>query len=179
MRGAGWDQGIEKRFSMWARIWDPRPRSRRPPDRSWRSHAVSAVTIGVRANATTIEVPSSIVSEFCAAGTKGRKGSWFNSEDQMPSNPAASASVVSFAAASIRRLIPVSIFIRSLLRVSRLLVISTPPDRDGQAAPSAEMFARRGTARSLSYHLRILPAPSLIVTIQVSPGGASVDGGRR
>ena len=33
IRGAGWDHGIENRFSMWGLIWEPRPNMNRPWDR--------------------------------------------------------------------------------------------------------------------------------------------------
>jgi hypothetical protein len=75
MRAAGCDHGIEKRFSMCGLICDPRPRMNRPADARWRSFAVYAVTIGVRANATAMPVPSSIRSVCSAAMAAGRKGS--------------------------------------------------------------------------------------------------------
>jgi hypothetical protein len=34
---AGCDHGMEKRFSMWGLICEPRPRMNRPPEYRWRS----------------------------------------------------------------------------------------------------------------------------------------------
>ena len=59
MRGAGDDQGIEKRLVMWARTCEPRPSSSRPFETSCTSLAATAVTIGLRANATAMPLPSS------------------------------------------------------------------------------------------------------------------------
>ena len=85
IRGAGWDQGIEKRLVMCALIWEPSPRMKRPFERSWRSLASMARFMGLRANATAIPVPSSIRSVAVAATASGRKGSCAVSADQMPS----------------------------------------------------------------------------------------------
>jgi len=76
MRGAGCDHGIENRRSMCGLIWLPRPRVNRPLVAKCRSLAVAASVIGVRANATAIEVPSSRVVVTPAAAARGRKGSW-------------------------------------------------------------------------------------------------------
>ena len=59
MRGAGWLHSIEKRFVMCGLIWLPRPRMKRPCEYVCRSHAVLASVIGLRANATAIDVPIS------------------------------------------------------------------------------------------------------------------------
>ena len=83
--GAGWDQGIENRFSMWGLIWEPRPSRNRPWDAVWRSLATTARFMGLRAKATAIPVPSWIRSVCSAASIRGRNGSWLVSADQMPS----------------------------------------------------------------------------------------------
>ncbi len=85
IRGAGCDQGIENRFSMWGLICDPRPSMNRPRAMLWRSLAVVARVIGLRAKATAIPVPTWMRSVCVAARTRGRKGSWLVSADQIPS----------------------------------------------------------------------------------------------
>ena len=85
IRGAGWDHGIEYRFSMWGLIWLPRPSRNRPCDMVWRSLAVTASVIGLRAKATAIPVPTWSRSVCSAASARGRNGSWLVSADQMPS----------------------------------------------------------------------------------------------
>ena len=85
IRGAGWDHGIENRFSMWGLICDPRPSMNLPWDSVWRSLAIMARFIGLRAKATAMPVPSLIRSVCSAARTRGKKGSWVTSADQMPS----------------------------------------------------------------------------------------------
>ena len=84
IRGAGWLQSIEKRFVMCGLIWLPRPRMNRPCDAAWRSHAVLASVIGLRAKATAIDVPTSSVVVCSIAGTSGRNGSWLVSAVQPP-----------------------------------------------------------------------------------------------
>ncbi len=84
IRAAGFDQGIEKRFSMCGLIWLPRPRMNRPCDAAWRSQAMLARVIGVRANATAMPVPSSTRSVACEARRSGKNGSWAVSAVQMP-----------------------------------------------------------------------------------------------
>ena len=42
---------------MWARTWVPMPSRKRPSVRSASSHAVAAVTIGLRGKATATPVP--------------------------------------------------------------------------------------------------------------------------
>ena len=82
---------MEKRFSMWGLICEPRPSRKRPSESVWRSLAVAATVIGLRAKATAIPVPTWIRRVCSAARTRGRKGSWLTSADQIPSYPAASA----------------------------------------------------------------------------------------
>ena len=100
MRAAGWLHGIEKRFVMCGLIWLPRPSMKRPFEYAWRSHAVLANVIGLRAKATAIAVPSSIDSVRSAASRIGRKGSWLVSEDNAPEKPAASSSAACAPTAS-------------------------------------------------------------------------------
>ncbi len=75
MRGAGCDHGIEKRLVMCGLICEPSPRTIRPPDCSWRSWALCASVMGLRAKATVIEVMSSSRSVCSAASASGRNGS--------------------------------------------------------------------------------------------------------
>src|ERR1035441_10150765 len=56
IRGAGCDQGMENRFSMWGLIWEPRPNMNRPSEMVWRSLAIMASVIGLRAKATAMPV---------------------------------------------------------------------------------------------------------------------------
>ncbi len=85
IRAAGADHGIEKRRSMWALIWLPRPRWKRPPESAWRSHAWWARVIGFRANAMATAVVSSSRSVASAASTNGRNGSCGPSKVKAPS----------------------------------------------------------------------------------------------
>jgi hypothetical protein len=82
---AGFDHGIENRFSMWGLIWLPRPRMNRPSENDCRSLAVWASVIGLRANATAMAVPTSIRSVCSAASRQARNGSWLVSAVQAPS----------------------------------------------------------------------------------------------
>ena len=75
MRAAGCDHGIENRRSMCGLICEPSPRKKRPFECRCRSFAVYAVSIGVRANATAMPVPSSMRFVCSAAITSGRNGS--------------------------------------------------------------------------------------------------------
>ena len=45
---------------MWARTWVPRPSRKRPPVASASSHAIWAVTIGLRGKATAMPVSRSM-----------------------------------------------------------------------------------------------------------------------
>jgi hypothetical protein len=85
MRGAGCDHGMENRRVMWGLIWLPRPRMKRPCDADWRSHAVWARVMGLRAKATAMAVPRSRLSVSWAASSRGRNGSWLVSATQTPS----------------------------------------------------------------------------------------------
>ena len=86
MRAAGWDHGIEKRLVMWGLIWLPRPRMKRPPESAWRSLAVLATLIGLRAKATAMPVPSSTRSVALGGEQRaGRNGSWAISGNARPS----------------------------------------------------------------------------------------------
>ncbi len=72
---AGLDHGIEKRFSMWAWTWEPRPRTKRPDENRCRSLATVATTSGLRAKATAMLLPSVTFDVCSAAMANGRKGS--------------------------------------------------------------------------------------------------------
>ena len=67
MRGAGWLHSIENRLVMCGLIWLPRPRMNRPLENACRSQPMLASVIGLRANATAIDVPSSSCSVCSAA----------------------------------------------------------------------------------------------------------------
>src|SRR5438128_6775659 len=64
---------------------EPSPRIIRPPDAFWRSHAMYAVIIGLRGNATAMAVPRLIRSGVVAATASGRYGSCCVSEDHRQS----------------------------------------------------------------------------------------------
>jgi hypothetical protein len=66
---------MPNRLVMCGLIWDPRPSSSRPRDSSCTSFAWTAMDIGLRANATAIAVPSSMVSVATAASPRARNGS--------------------------------------------------------------------------------------------------------
>lgn len=91
MRATGRDQGIEKRSSMWGLICEPRPSTKRPPVTVWRSHAVLARVIGVRAKPIAIAVPSSMVDVCSPATASGMNGSCFASNENARSYPIASS----------------------------------------------------------------------------------------
>ena len=75
MRAAGWLHSIENRLVMWGLIWLPSPSTNRPPVSACRSHPMFASSIGLRAKATAIDVPSSISEVLPAATASGRNGS--------------------------------------------------------------------------------------------------------
>ncbi len=85
MRAAGRDHGMEKRFWMWARIWEPRPRMKRPPEYWFRSWPIWARFMGLRAKATAMEVSSWMRSVCSAARSSGKKGSLAISAESAPS----------------------------------------------------------------------------------------------
>ncbi len=82
---AGSDHGMLNRRWMWALIWEPRPRTKRPELNDCRSFATMARVIGLRANATATAVPSVNVQDWPAASSSGRKGSRLTSVVQTPS----------------------------------------------------------------------------------------------
>ena len=75
MRGAGWLHSMVNRLVMCGLIWLPSPRMKRPLEKACRSQPMLASVIGLRANATAIDVPSSSVRcarRRAAAGRTGR-----------------------------------------------------------------------------------------------------------
>ena len=56
MAATGFGQGMENRSSMFWRIWLPRPSWKRPPENAERSHADSAVSMGLRTNVNVTAV---------------------------------------------------------------------------------------------------------------------------
>ncbi len=58
---------------------------KRPSEYACRSHPTLATVMGLRANATAMLVPSSIVVVCSAASTSGKKGSWLISAVQQQS----------------------------------------------------------------------------------------------
>src|SRR5262249_20354531 len=83
--GAGGLHGALKRFSLWARTCDPRPRTKRPRDAIWRSQLAFATGIGLRENAMAIPVASPRRLVLTAATPRARKGSFLFSEVTRPS----------------------------------------------------------------------------------------------
>lgn len=69
----------------WALIWLPSPSMKRPREAACRSFAVYAVVMGLRANATAIDVPSEIRDVAPATTASGRNGSWLTSAVQAAS----------------------------------------------------------------------------------------------
>jgi hypothetical protein len=57
---------------------------KRPRAAACRSFAVYATVMGLRANATAMEVPSSIRDVATAATASGRNGSWLTSAHHAP-----------------------------------------------------------------------------------------------
>ena len=88
--GAGDSNFTEKRRSLWPFTCEPSPRMNRPPEALARSQEIWARIMGLRGNATAIEVPSLIVDVTVAATASGRKGSCWVSADQRQSYPSAS-----------------------------------------------------------------------------------------
>src|ERR671911_653907 len=82
---------MEKRRSIWALTWVPRPRIKRPPERSCRSHEIWAIVIGEREKAMAMEVPRSRVRVLFAATANGRNESCLVSLVQSPAKPKDSA----------------------------------------------------------------------------------------
>ena len=70
--GPGDSNFTEKRRSLCALTWVPSPSVKRPPEAFWRSHAIMAVTMGLRENTVAILVPSLIRDVAEAATARGR-----------------------------------------------------------------------------------------------------------
>ena len=85
MRAAGRDHGMEKRRVICGLICEPSPRVKRPFAYWFKSQARLAIVIGLRANATLIEVVSAIVSLCSAASTSGKNGSLLISAEKAAS----------------------------------------------------------------------------------------------
>jgi hypothetical protein len=83
--GAGDSNFTEKRRSLCPLTCEPRPRMKRPPEALARSQAMCARIIGLRGNATAIDVPSLIRDVTVAATASGRNGSCCVSADQRQS----------------------------------------------------------------------------------------------
>ena len=84
MRAAGLLHSIEKRLVMWGLIWLPSPSTKRPCDSVCRSQPMLASSIGLRAKATAMAVPSSTSRVLVAATARGRNGSWGPSSVHTP-----------------------------------------------------------------------------------------------
>ena len=91
-RVAGFSAGAPSQSVRMRRVPVPSPSTKRPPDISSRSSAVTAVSRGERPNAQAIAVPSSMrsVSTAAAASASGPEWLW-NSGAQTESKPASSA----------------------------------------------------------------------------------------
>ena len=83
--GAGDSNFTEKRRSLCALTWVPRPSVKRPPEAFCRSHAMWAVIIGLREKTVAILVPSLMRDVTVAATPSGRYGSCWVSDDQRQS----------------------------------------------------------------------------------------------
>src|SRR5918994_1892070 len=82
---------MEKRRSIWALTWVHKPRIKRPPERSCRSHEIWAIVIGEREKAMAMEVPRSSLFVLLAATASGRNESCLVSLVQSPAKPKDSA----------------------------------------------------------------------------------------
>ena len=71
--GAGCSNGTENRCSLTRLTWDPRPRTKRPPDSSARSRAAMAVMAGLRGKASATAVPTVTRSVACATSVAWTK----------------------------------------------------------------------------------------------------------
>ncbi len=100
IRAAGRDHSMEKRRVMCGLICDPSPRMKRPSENAWRSHPMLATSIGLRANATAMPVPSSIEEVLSAARMSGKNGSCEISALQAPPNPTSSRALAAAGAAT-------------------------------------------------------------------------------
>src|SRR5207248_4997968 len=84
----------------------PSPSEKRPRLARANSHAVCAVIIGLRGNATAIAVPIVIDSVTSAATAHPRYGGRFDSVNQRPENPSSSTERATEATSSSGRLAP-------------------------------------------------------------------------
>src|SRR3546814_10548373 len=84
-RGAGGDQGTEKRRSLWPFTCEPSPSVKRPWLVSCRSQEAFATTIGLRGNAIATLVASRSLSVVTADTASGRNGSCLFSLVETPS----------------------------------------------------------------------------------------------
>ena len=92
IRGAGADQFIPKRRTMWPRTWLPSPSVKRPPDIACKIPSrCRRHPWGLRANARAMEVRRSTFWVCSAAMARGRKGLWLVSDELYVSNPIRSA----------------------------------------------------------------------------------------
>jgi len=99
------------RFVMCGLIWLPSPKMNRPCENDCKSQPIFANVIGLRANATAMEVPISRCDVCSAARSSGKNGSCEVSAVQPPEYPAVSKACAE-AAAEVRLLeIPPSSFI--------------------------------------------------------------------
>ena len=83
--GAGDSNFTEKRRSLWPFTCEPSPRMKRPPEALARSQQMWARTIGLRGNATAMEVPSLMRAVTVAATASGKNGSCCVSADHRQS----------------------------------------------------------------------------------------------
>src|SRR4029453_5161102 len=87
--GPGDSNFTEKRRSLCALTWVPSPRVKRPPEAFCRSHAIMAVTMGLRENTVAILVPRRMREVAVAATAGGRRGSGWAPADQRKWEPGA------------------------------------------------------------------------------------------
>src|SRR2546426_7302329 len=80
--GPGDSNLTEKRRSLCALTWVPRPSMKRPPEAFWRSQAIMAVIMGLREKTVAVLVPSLSLPVTEAATAEGRNGACWGPADQ-------------------------------------------------------------------------------------------------
>ena len=110
IRAAGRLHSIENRLVMCGLIWLPSPSTNRPCDSACRSQPMLASSIGLRANATAMAVPSSMLAVSGAATASGRNGSWGPSTVHAPEYPDSSSSAARRPASAIGQVSTASTF---------------------------------------------------------------------
>ena len=100
------------RLVMCGLIWLPSPKTNRPWENDCKSQPIFANVIGLRANATAMEVPISSCFVCSAARSSGKNGSCAVSAVHPPEYPAASSACADDAAVARLLEMPPSSFMR-------------------------------------------------------------------